>query len=448
MEKIRYPDGHVLLRNLTRDFPIVSHGEGVYLYDTNGKKYLDAAGGALVVSVGHGNKEVVSRIADQLGRVAYVNGTQFTSSVTEELADRLCAISPGLGFSRASFLCSGSEAVEAALKFVRQLWVERGRPSKSKIIARTPSYHGNTMLALSASGRPHYKKYYGPWLTDITVIPATYEYRSPLKDYEKEGAEYYAKFLEDAILKEGPENVAAFIVEPIIGSAAGGALPPPGYFQKVQEICKRHEVMIVADEILCGAGRTGKFFASDHYGLKPDLLLLGKGIGGGYVPVSAVLTKDEHVQEMKKGTGYFMHAQTYMQAPAMTVAGVAAISYIEKYGLLENCQKVGSFLHARLKEELSMHPNVGFITGKGLLAGVEFVESKISKNPFDRSKKMVEKLAAKAFENGLTLWPNYGQADGVNGDLVVMGPPLTIRENEAEEIVRLLKKSVAEVFPG
>ena len=446
MGKVRYPDGHVLLRNLMRDFPVISHGEGVYLYDTDGKKYLDAAGGALVASVGHGNKEVVARISEQLGRVAYVNGTQFTSAVTEELATKLCSISPALGLNKASFLCSGSEAVEAAIKFVRQLWVERGQLKKAKMIARSPSYHGNTMLALSASGRPHYKKYYGPLLTDVTVIPAPYGYRSTLKDYEKEGAEYYSHFLEEAILKEGPENVAAFIVEPIIGSSAGGSLPPTGYFKRVQEICKRHNVMIIADEIMCGAGRTGKFFASDHYGLKPDVLVLGKGISGGYIPVSALLTKDEYVQEMKKGTGYFMHAQTYMQAPSMTVAGVATLTYIEKHGLIQNCEKMGALLHKRLGEELSSHPNVGCVAGKGLLVGVELVESKATKKPFDRSKKAAEKLTTKAFENGLTLWPNVGQVDGVNGDLVVMGPPLAIRENEIEEIVRLLKKSVEETF--
>lgn len=446
METLRYPDGHVLLRNLNRDFPIVSHGSGVYLYDTNGKRYLDAAGGALVVSVGHGNKEVSERIAEQLGRVAYVNGTQFTSGVTEELARRLCTISPEMGFERASFLCSGSEVIEAAVKFVRQLWVERGEEQRAKIIARSPSYHGNTLYALSASGRPHYKKYYGPFLHDVLVIPAPYEYRSLVENYEKEGARHYADLLEQKILQEGSDTIAALIVEPIIGSSAGASLPPPGYFDRVQAICKKYGILIIADEIMCGAGRTGKFFASEHYGLKPDVLLLGKGLGGGYVPLSALLTRDSYVREMKDGTGYFMHAQTYMQAPAMTVAGVAALSYMEKNHLVQNSEKMGLLLQRRLKEELSFHPNVGFISGKGLLVGIEFVEFKATRKPFDRSKKKVEALVASAFKNGLTLWPNVGQADGINGDLVMLGPPLVINEEQVEELVRLMKQSVTESF--
>lgn len=446
MEKVRYPDGYVLLRNLDRDFPIVSHGEGVYLYDTNGKRYLDGSGGALVVSVGHGNKEIVDHISNQLSRVAYVNGTQFTSSVTEDLAARLCAKASAIGLDRASFLGSGSEAVEAAIKFARQLWADRGEPKRTKLIARAPSYHGNTLYALSASGRPHYKKVYGPLLSEVVVIPSTYEYRSPVANYAKDGGAHYAAHLEDAIRKEGPETIFAFIVEPIMGSSGGGSLPPPDYFKKVQEICRKYGILIIADEVLCGSGRTGKFFASEHFGLEPDILLLGKGLGGGYVPLSALLTKNEYVQEMKKTSGYFMHAQTYMMAPSMTVAGLATLAYMDKHQLVSNSEKMGNLLHRRLKEELSLHPHVGAITGKGLLAGVEFVEFKATKKPFDRKKKIAESITARAFQNGLTLWPNVGQADGTLGDLVLIGPPLVIQEPQVEELVAILKKTVQDFF--
>lgn len=441
--KVRYPDGHVLLRNLNRDFPVISHGEGLYLYDTAGKKYLDASGGALVMSVGHGNKEVVARIAEQLAQVGYVNGTQFTSGVAEDLALKLCTRAPK-GLDRAFFLSSGSEANEAAVKFVRQLWVERGQPKRAKFIARTPGYHGNTLYALSASAREHYKKFFGPLLSDVVMIPAPYGYRSAAADYAKDGGAHYAKLLEDAILREGPETIAAFIFEPVIGSSAGASVPPPGYFQRVQEICRKHGVLMIADEVMCGAGRTGKFFACEHFGLEPDLIVMGKGLNSGYAPLSAVLVRGTHVEEMKKGSGYFMHAQTYMQAPCMTAVGCAVLEYMDRHRTVENAARVGEYFHRRLRERLLPLPKVGNVAGIGLFAGVEFVEDKATKRPFPRAQKFAERLIDKAFSLGLILWPNIGQADGTNGDLVMLGPPLTIDEKQADEIIELLARAIAE----
>ncbi len=425
---------------------MISHGEGVYLYDTSGRKYFDAAGGALVNSVGHGNKEVAARIGEQLSRVAYVNGTQFTSEPTELLAQKLAKLSPDPGLNRSFFLCSGSEAVEAAVKFVRQLWMERNQPKRHKLIARAPSYHGNTLYALSASARPHYKKFYGPLLHDVVVIPAPYEYRSAVADYARDGAEHYAGQLEEAIKEHGPDEIAAFIFEPIIGSSAGASLPPPGYFDKVQEICRRYGILMIADEIMCGAGRTGKFFASEHFGLKPDLLLLGKGISSGYVPLSAVLVRDEHVREMKAGTGYFMHAQTFLQAPSMTSAGLAALEWMEKMGAVENSAKMGKLLHEELNAHLGGHPHVGFISGRGLFAGIELVEDKSTKRPFDRSKKIAEGFTTHAFGQGLIVWPNVGQADGVNGDLFMIGPQLMTSADQVRELTSLLQNALESFF--
>lgn len=425
---------------------MIERGEGVYLFDADGKRYFDASGGALVVSVGHGNQEVVKRIAEQMSKVAYVNGTQFTSRAAEELAARLAKMSPDPGLNKSCFLGSGSEAMEAAAKFVRQLWVERNQPQRHKLIARMPSYHGNTLYALSHSGRPHYKKYYGPMLTEVVTVPAPYGYRSAVEDYEGKGGEYYANLLEEAIEREGPETIAAFIVEPIIGSSAGGATPPADYFERVQKICKKHGVLIIADEILCGSGRTGKFFASSHYGLKPDVLLLGKGVSSGYVALSAVMVRDEHLKEMKAGTGYFMHAQTYLQAPSQAIAGLATLEYMEKHKTVETGAKRGEFMHKLLKEEIATLPQVGCVAGKGLLAGVEFVADKKTKAPFPRSKKVAEAFTQHAFDQGLILWPNVGQADGVNGDLVMLGPPLTITEAEVKEMVALLKGAITSFF--
>lgn len=438
---VRYPDGHVLLRNLSRTFPVISHGEGPYLFDESGKKYIDASGGALVVSLGHGNRELAEAIAAQMEKVAYVNGTQFTSRAAESLATKLCERAPK-GLTRAFFLASGSEANEAAIKFARQLWVERGQPQRAKIIARTPGYHGNTLYALSASARAHYKKFFGPLLSDVVMVPAPYEYRPLTPDYS---ADAYVKALEDAILREGPDTIAAFIFEPIIGSSAGASVPPKGYFEKIQALCRKHGILMIADEVMCGMGRAGRFYASELFGLEPDLLVLGKGLNSGYVPVSAVLVRGDHVDEMKKGSGYFMHAQTYMQAPSMVATGLAVVNYMDKHGVVDNAARVGAYFHKKLREKVLPLKCVGHVAGAGLFAGVEFVQDKATKAPFPRSKKFAETFIDKAFQEGLILWPNVGQADGTNGDLVMMGPPLTITETQADEIVDLFVR-VASAF--
>ena len=443
---VRYPDGHVLLRNLTRDYPVISHGEGPYLYDRSGKRYFDGSGGAMVMSLGHGVREITDRIAEQIGRVAYVNGQQFTNEPAEALAEKLGVLAQGFGKMRSAFLASGSEAVEAAVKFARQLHFERGQTQRHKLIARVPSYHGNTLYALSAGGRKHYKKYYGPLLSEVVTAPAPTEYRSAVTDYTKLGAEHYARALEDAIVTAGPETVSAFIVEPVIGSSAGAATPPPGYFEKVEAICRKHGVLIIADEILCGSGRTGEFFASSMHGLKPDLVVLGKGINGGYAALSVVMVREEHVGEMKKGTGYFMHAQTYLQAPCMAIAGVAVLDYMEKHRVLENARKVGAHFQRKLREEILPLAGVGHIAGVGMLAGVEFVRDKGTKAPFPRADKKVEVLVARAFENGLIVWPNVGHVDEQNGDLVMLAPPLNATAAQVDECVELLKKTVSTIF--
>lgn len=438
----KYPDGNVLLRNLSRDYPTVSHGKGVYLFDTDGKKYYDGSGGAMVNSVGHGNADIARAVGEQLAKVGYVNGTQFTSQPTEELATRLCAIAPK-GLDRAFFLSSGSEAIEAAVKFTRQLWVERGQPTRGKFIARSPGYHGNTLFALSASARGHYKKFFGPLLSDVIMIPAPYGYRSAVPDYEKDGAAYYAQTLENAILAAGPENVAGFLFEPVIGSSAGGSLPPPNYFAKVQDICRKYGVLMIADEVLCGAGRTGKFYACEHFGLEPDLLVLGKGLNSGYAAVSAVLTRTSHVNEMKQGSGGFMHAQTYLQAPCMTAVGLAVVNYIEKHGLVANAATNGRYFHDALRREIAPLASVGNVTGIGLLAGVELVKDKTSKEPFSRGAKVAERFVSHAFERGLIVWPNMGQADGTNGDLFMLAPALNVTTAEIDELVGLVKTSLS-----
>ncbi|MBS2024518.1 MAG: aspartate aminotransferase family protein [Deltaproteobacteria bacterium] len=448
---VRYPEGHVLLRNLARDMPVISHGDGIYLIDASGKRYIDASSGALVVSVGHGNKRVADAMQAQLAKVGYVNGTQFTSEVTETLADRLIAIAdrelPQARFARAAFLSSGSEVVEAAVKFVRQLWMERGQPKRTKMIARVPSYHGNTLYALSMSGRPHYKKLYGPMLSEVVTLSSPYPYRSPVADYAKDGADHFVRELEEVIAREGGDTIAAFIAEPVIGSSAGAAVPPPGYFKRVREVCERHGILLIADEVLCGAGRCGAFYASAVTDFVPDVLVLGKGIGGGYAPLSALLVRQDHLEEMRAGSGYFQHAQTYLQAPFMTAAGVAVLDEFERLDLVGNAARTGELFQRRLREALLPLPHVGSIQGVGLLAGVELVQDKATKAPFPRKQKVIEHLIAHLFARGLIVWPNMGQADGTNGDLFMLGPPLVITPAQVEELVGSLVSSLKEFVP-
>jgi adenosylmethionine-8-amino-7-oxononanoate aminotransferase len=448
---VRYPQGNVLLRNLSKELPVIDRGEGIYLFDTSGKRYVDASSGALVVSVGHGSRKVADAIHAQLTKVGYVNGTQFTSQVTETLATRLATLAagelPGAGLKRAAFLSSGSEAVEAALKFARQLWVERGQHQRSRFIARTPGYHGNTLYALSASGRPHYKKLYGPMLSPVVTVSAPYPYRSGLADYETQGADHYGRELEETIQREGPDTIAAFIAEPVIGSSAGAAVPPKGYFERIRQICDRHGILLIADEVLCGTGRCGTFFASKAVGLRPDIVVMGKGLGGGCTALSAVLVREEHLDEMKAGSGYFQHAQTYLQAPFLTAAGVAVLDELDRLKLVENAARTGARFLKRLREKLLPLRYVGCVQGLGLLAGVELVADKTSRAPFERSRKVIERLVAHFFERGIIVWPNVGHAGGVDGDLFMLGPPLIITETEADALCDSLFQAMEEFVP-
>lgn len=431
----RYPDSAVLYRALDRELPLIVRGEGVWLIDEHERRYLDACGGAYVANLGHGLSVVADAVADQIRRVAYVNGTAFTNEPVEQLAAELRDLAPpGLDF--AYFLSSGSEAVEAALKLARQHHVESGRPNKHKVIARTPGYHGNTLFALSASAREHYKKMYGPYLVPVRMIGAPYPYRLDASDPAMTGLA-----LEAAILAEGPDTVSAFIAEPIGGSSTGGSVPPPGYWQTIREICDRYDVLLIADEVLTGAGRTGRWLASEHFDLRPDILTMGKGLSGGFVPLSAVMTSERVLAPIASGSGGFKHAQTFSHTPAICAAGLAAVRHIRNHELVARSASMGARLHERLAGLLDL-PHVGDVRGLGLLAGVELVADKHSKAPFDRNHKVAERLVANALERGLVLWSNIGHADGERGDLVMVAPPFIITEDEIDTLVSRLADTI------
>ncbi len=431
----RYPETGVFYRALDRELPLIVRGEGCWLIDEHGRRYLDACGGAYVANLGHGVAEIAEAVAEQMRKVAYVNGTAFTNEPAEALAAELRRLNPkGLDF--AYFLSSGSEAVEAALKLSRQYWVETGKPGKHKIIARTPGYHGNTLLALSASAREHYKKLYGPWLVPVTMIPAPYPYRCA-----PDSPAMTAQALQDAIKKEGADTVAAFIAEPVGGSSTGASVPPADYYKNVRAICDKYDVLFVADEVLCGAGRTGTWTALERFGVLPDIMTLGKGLSGGYVPLSAVVAGERVLAPIAKGSGGFKHAQTFSHTPAMCAAGLAAVRHIQKHGLIERCARMGVVLQQRLATLASL-PGVGDVRGVGLLAGVEFVADKKTKAPFPRALQFAERFTAAARDAGLIVWPNVGQADGENGDLAMIAPPFTIDAREIDEIVERFKTAL------
>jgi adenosylmethionine-8-amino-7-oxononanoate aminotransferase len=433
-----YPESPVFYRSLTRDFPLAVKGEGCWIEDESGKRYLDAVGGAYVATIGHGVPEIGEAMARQASRLAYVSGAAFTNEAVEELCTRLVARTPGM--DRAYVVSSGSEATEVALKLARQHWVERGRPVKHKVIALTPSYHGNTMLALSAGARQAYRNVWPEWLTEVRRIPAPYAYRC-----DCDGADACAacsgSVLEAAILDEGADRVAAFIVEPIGGSSTGANVPREYYLPRVREICDRHDVLLIADEVLCGAGRTGTWTASEAFRVVPDIVTLGKGIAGGYAPVSAVLSRDEIIEPIAHGSGALLHAQTFSHHAVTCAAAVATLDYLDRHQLIERCASVGRTFHARLQALRGLQ-GVGDVRGRGLLAGIEFVADTNTKEPFNRSLRFAERFTRIAQDEGLIVWPNVGHADGTNGDLAMLAPPFTIIEAEIDESVERFARAL------
>jgi adenosylmethionine-8-amino-7-oxononanoate aminotransferase len=435
MTQYQYPDSHVFYRKLTRRFPLITRGEGCWLIDANGNRYLDGSGGAFVANLGHGIKEIGEAMAEQASKIAYLNGTAFTNESVEALADELATLLPA-PLDKFYFLGSGSEAVEAALKLARQFWVETGKPSKHKIIALFPAYHGNTLLALSASAREHYKTYFREWLVDVHRIPAPYAYRCECGGVgSSECPVCSGSALETAIQQLGAENVAAFIAEPVGGSSTGHSVPQPGYFKRVREICDRHGIIFIADEVLVGAGRTGTWSAMEPYGVVPDIIVFGKGITGGYAPLSVLATSRRMLDPIAKGSGALLHAQTFSHHPVLAAAGLAAVRYIKQHGLIERSRRMGEVLHRKLAP-LRELPYVGDIRGRGLLAGIEFVADKGTRAPFPRKLKFAETFGEQALAAGLMTWPNMGQADGTNGDLSCLAPAFVIEESEIDELVR------------
>ncbi len=448
----RMPDptssSHVFYRKLTRRYPRIVRGEGCYLFDDTGRRYLDACGGAFTVNLGHGVAEIAAAVGDQVRALGYVNGTAFTHDPVEELAGEIARLSPG-DLELVYPLGSGSEAVEAALKLARQYWVETGRGEKRKVVALSPSYHGNTLLALSASARPHYSALFKDWMVEVVRVAAPFSYRCGCRGRAPYCDGCSGAAVEAAIVEAGPDSVAALIAEPVGGSSTGASVPITGYWERVRAVCDRHEVLLIADEVLTGAGRTGTWSAMEPYGVAPDIMTLGKGIAGGYVPLSAVVTTRAIADALARGSGALAHAQTFSHHPVLCAAGVATLRYLREHRLIERCATMGRMLHQRLAALRDL-PFVGDVRGRGLLAGVEFVADRETREPMPRSAAFAETFTQAALDAGLVVWPNVGHADGRAdgraggraGDLVMLAPPFVVTEDQIDEIVELFTQAL------
>jgi adenosylmethionine-8-amino-7-oxononanoate aminotransferase len=440
---LRYPQGSVFYRNLHHSYPLITHGKGAYLFDNKGRKYLDASGGAAVVNIGHGIREFGNALGDQAQKVGYLNGMQFTHAPVEALAQQISEFLP-FREGKVYFLTSGSEAIEASIKLARQYWMEQGQISRYRIISRMPSYHGNTLATLSLSARERYKEMFRPMLMESVMIPAPYCYRCFWSEVYPSCKIKCAYELEKSIKKLGEENVSAFLTEVIGGASLGAAVPPPEYFRIIQRICEDYGILLIADEVMTGVGRTGKWLACHHFDLAPDIIVMGKGLTSGYFPLSALAVKKNISDLIHEKGKSFLHFQTFAHHPVGCSTGLVTLNYIKNHNLLERCSKMGICLLEELSS-LGTHPQVGDIRGKGMLIGIEFVQEKKTKKPFPRQLKYAENFTSKALKKGLVLWPNSGQADGVNGDLILVAPPFIIGQNEISQILHLLRETLSEM---
>lgn len=433
---------HVFRRQIVGTMPVADRGEGVYIVDTDGKRYIDASGGAAVSCLGHSDVDVIRAIQDQAGRLPFAHTGFFTSKPAEELADTLIAAAP-MGVGMVYFVSGGSEAVEAALKMARQYFLEKGEPKRHRFIARHQSYHGNTLGALAVGGNKWRRAPYAEMLMDVEHISPCYPYRG-MKPGETEAAYglRVADELEAAIERSGPGTVAAFVAETVVGATAGVVPPVPGYFKRIREICDRHGVLLILDEVMSGMGRTGTLHACEQDGIAPDLLCIAKGLGAGYQPIGAVMVSEKVYAAFRDGSGAFQHGHTYMGHPTACAAALAVQRAIRDRDLLTNVRRQGENLTQGLIARFGNHPHVGDIRGRGLFRGVELVADRGTKEPFDPKLKINGRIKAKAMERGLICYPGGGTADGVRGDHILLAPPFIVTDDHVAEIVEKLGDAV------
>jgi len=427
------------------DLPRIARGAGSYLFDTEGRRYLDGSGGPAAFSIGHANAEVNAAITAQLAQVACGYRYLFTSAALEALSE-LILRNCGREFAHIVYCSSGSEAVESALKVALQYWDARGMGTKHRFIARERSYHGSTLGALSVSGFLERRRPFERSLLDVAFVSSANAYRPAGGSAAAQLVDYLARELEECIQRLGPEQVAAFIFEPVVG-AAGGVVPAPsGYAAAVKEVCERHGVLLIADEVMCGSGRCGTWRALEHEGVRPDVMAVAKGLAGGYIPLGATILRKEIAETILAAHGSVLTGYTYSGHTAACAAGLAVQRIIEREALLDRVRTAGHTLQSALRASLERFEEVGDVRGRGFLIGIEFVRDRITKLPFPRERALSHTIARRAFQNGLIVYPCAGHVGGVMGDTIIVAPPYNASDAELSELVSTLELSIAEAL--
>ena len=433
--------GRVFRRSLDPSPPVAVRAEGSTIWDSEGKAYLDAAGGAVVVNVGHGRQSIVDAMAAQAGRLAYAHGSAFTTEALESYAHEVGLHLP-VDDPRIYPVSGGSEAIETALKLARSYHLARGEKDRLIVFARWSSYHGNTLGALDLSGRKPLRRPYEGWLGRFRHVSAAYPYRSGLPGSNALGdADELAEELERAIVAAGPGTVAAFVAEPIVGASLAAAVPPDGYWPAIAEVCRRHGVLVIADEVMTGFGRTGRWFGLDHWGVRPDLLVAAKGATSGYWPFGFVAARGD-IHDRIVSSGGFTHGFTYSHHAVGAAVAREVLRILESEDLVASSDTKGERLRSLLTDRLGAHPNVGEIRGRGLMVGLELVADRESKEPIARASKVTEAVVRRARDLGVLVYSGTGLADGTDGDSILLGPPFVITDDELVRIADVVADSI------
>jgi len=437
----------VLHRSLRETPPKAIGGEGVYLFAEGGRRVIDASGGAAVSCLGHQHPRVIAAMAKQASSLAYAHTAFFSSEPAEALAETLVGHEPG-GLAYAYFVSGGSEAIEASIKLARQYFIEGGEPQRQHFIARRQSYHGNTLGALAAGGNAWRRAPYAPLLSGaFSHVTPAFAYHE--KHEGESDAQFVARLaaeLEAEFQRLGPDTVAAFLAEPVVGATAGAVTAPDGYFKAVREICDRHGALLILDEVMSGMGRTGTTHAWEQEGVAPDIQAIAKGLGGGYQPIGAMLASGKIIDTIRAGSGAFQHGHTYLAHPLACAAALAVQDVIREDRLLDRVKERGKQLEQRLTERFGNHRHVGDIRGRGLFWAIELVADRASRTSFDPALKLNQKIKAEAFANGLGCYPGGGTVDGVRGDHVLLAPPYIASADEIDLIVDKLGTAVDNVL--
>jgi adenosylmethionine-8-amino-7-oxononanoate aminotransferase len=438
--------GAVFHRALDRQLPVAKRSAGVWIETVDGRRYLDACGGAVVVNVGHGRPEIAQAVGEQLQALSYVHPTMFTSTALEDLAAALKTHTPA-GLDRFYFMSSGSEAVETAIKLARQIQIARGHADRQVLISRWKSYHGLTMGALAAAGRTSFRLPFYPLLRDAVHIPPPYCLRCSYGLTYPACGLRCALALDETIQNLGPAVVSAFIGETVGGASIAVCPPPEGYWPLVREICDRHGVLLILDEVMCGMGRTGRWFAAEHYGVVPDIMVLGKGLSGGTLALSAVATSTAHMDTIRRGGGSFVHGGTFSHNCIACAAGLAAVRLLEREELVTRARELGDSIGQRLRAALADSPHVGDVRGLGMMWGIEFVQDRKTLQPFPRSRKLTEALWQSLFDQGVILYKSVGMA-GTDGDGLIVAPPFVITGGEIDLVIDRLRAVLVQTLGG